>query len=77
MRIATSTICINPTFPIKQACYIECVDISKCSLIAYSNGHSPYVTGLNDNFITYEKFTDTLTLDCKKELMALYSKYGK
>ena len=59
------------------SCYIECVDISKCSLIAYSNGHSPYVTGLNDNFITYEKFTDTLTLDCKKELMALYSKYGK
>lgn len=57
--------------------YIECVDTTKCSLVAYSNGQSPYVTGINDNFITYEKFTDTLTLDCKKRLIELYSKYGK
>ena len=58
------------------SCYINCVDTSKASLVAYSNGHSPYVTGINDDFITYEKFTDTLTLDCKKKLMELYSKYG-
>ena len=57
--------------------YIECVDIAKASLIAYSNGQSPYVTGIDDDFITYEKFTDTLTIECKKALMALYSKYGK
>ena len=57
--------------------YIDCVDLSKASLIAYSNGCSPYVTGINDDFITYEKFTDTLTLECKQNLMKLYSKFGK
>lgn len=45
--------------------YISAINLENSILICYSNGYSPYVTGFDDNFITYEKFTDTLTLESK------------
>ena len=57
--------------------YIDCIDITRSALVAYSNGASPYITGINDNFITYEKFTDTVTVEAKQELMKVLEEYGK
>lgn len=57
--------------------YIDCVDTNKCALACYSNGYSPYVTGINDDFITYEKFTDTLTVETKQKYMNILKKFGK
>lgn len=57
--------------------YIECVDTTKTALGGYSNGYSPYITGINDNFITYEKFTDTVTVEAKERYMDIIRKYGK
>ncbi|MGN1343219.1 MAG: hypothetical protein ACI4U3_01475 [Traorella sp.] len=65
--------CPNEAF----SSYIDCIDTTKCSLAAYSNGYSPYITGIEDNFITYEKFTDTVTKESKIELMNLLKKFGK
>lgn len=56
--------------------YIDHVDLNKCALAGYSNGYSPYITGINDNFITYEKFTDTVTIEVKKKYMYIISKFG-
>ena len=64
--------CPNEAF----SSYIDCIDTSKCSLVAYSNGYSPYITGIDDKFITYEKFTDTVTRQTKLELMDILRKYG-
>lgn len=57
--------------------YIDYVNIEKTSLVAYSNGHSPYMTGVNDDFITYEKFTDTTTVETKKKYIKILQEYGK
>ena len=65
--------CPNEAF----SSYIDNVDTTKCALAAYSNGYSPYITGINDNFITYEKFTDTVTVETKKKYNAILSKFGK
>lgn len=56
--------------------YIQFIDISKTSIVAYSNGYSPYITGINDNLITYEKFTDTLTIESKERLIEIIAKFG-
>lgn len=48
--------------------YINAIDLENSILVCYSNGYSPYVTGFDDNFITYEKFTDTLSLESKYNL---------
>lgn len=57
--------------------YIDCVDTTKAALGAYSNGYSPYITGISDNFITYEKFTDTVDVESKKRYMDTVRRYGK
>ena len=57
--------------------YIDCMDTKRSALVAYSNGASPYITGIDDNFITYEKFTDTVTVNVKKELIKVLENYGK
>ena len=57
--------------------YINCMDIKRSALVAYANGYSPYITGIDDNFITYEKFTDTVTVEAKKELMKVLEGYGR
>jgi hypothetical protein len=69
----TIVFCPNEAF----SSYIDCVDTKRSALVAYSNGYSPYITGINDNFITYEKFTDTVTVEAKQELMKVLEKYGK
>lgn len=69
----TFVFCPNEAF----SSYIDCVDTNSCALVAYSNGYAPYITGLQDDFITYEKFTDTYTENTKRTYMALLQKYGK
>ncbi|SJZ45641.1 hypothetical protein [Anaerorhabdus furcosa] len=51
--------------------YTKAINEDDSMLICYSNGYSPYVTGINENFITYEKFTDTLTPATKHALFDL------
>ena len=48
--------------------YIQAINTDDSILICYSNGYAHYVTGIDDNFITYESFTDTLTPETKKRL---------
>lgn len=48
--------------------YIQAINTDDSVLICYSNGYAHYVTGIDDNFITYESFTDTLTPETKKRL---------
>lgn len=51
--------------------YTKAINEDDSMLICYSNGYSPYVTGINEDFITYEKFTDTLTTNTKHALFDL------
>ena len=57
--------------------YIDNVDTTKCALAGYSNGYSPYITGIDDDFITYEKFTDTVTKETKEKYNTILSRFGK
>lgn len=57
--------------------YIRCIDPSVSALVCYANGYGPYMTGIDDDFITYECFTDTLSDDTKKRYMELLAKAGK
>jgi hypothetical protein len=56
--------------------YIDCVDTTQAALVCYSNGYAPYMTGVNDDFITYECFTDTLTPETKDSFVHMLKKYG-
>ncbi|MEG0240120.1 hypothetical protein [Anaerorhabdus sp.] len=51
--------------------YTKAINEEDSMLVCYSNGYSPYVTGINENFVTYEKFTDTLTTPTKHALFDL------
>ena len=57
--------------------YHDFINLDHAILVCYSNGYSPYVTGLDDDFITYETFTDTLTLACKKQYGAHLKKLSQ
>ena len=48
--------------------YIDYVN-PNTSLVCYSNGYAPYVTNINDNFLTYERFTDTFSTKTKQQLI--------
>jgi hypothetical protein len=54
--------------------YIHAIDSEKCALVCYANGYAPYMTGIHDDFITYECFTDTLTKSTKEKYIALLKK---
>lgn len=56
--------------------YIKAMNREHSVLVAYSNGYRPYVSGIEDNFITYETFTDTLTKETKQNYFNLLKKYG-
>ena len=56
--------------------YIGAMNKEHSVLAAYSNGYRPYVTGIGDDFITYETFTDTLTTETKQNYFNLLKKYG-
>jgi len=58
------------------SCYIDCIDSSRTALVCYSNGYGPYMTGIHDDFITYESFTDTLTEQTKMKYMEIIKKEG-
>ena len=57
--------------------YIKAINKEHSVLIGYSNGYRPYVSGIEDNFITYETFTDTLTKETKQNYFNLLKKYGE
>lgn len=49
--------------------YIESLNSKKSALVCYSNGYEPYVTPIDFKILTYETFTDTLTIETKKEII--------
>ena len=49
--------------------YMDCVDKEKRLLISYSNGYGPYVLPIGFEYITYEMFTDTLTVKTKERII--------
>ncbi len=57
--------------------YLEAIDLEKATIGCYSNGYGPYITGIDDDFITYERFTDTLTKDCKEDLFKTINRLSK
>ncbi len=57
--------------------YLDALDTQTSALACYSNGYAPYVTGIQDNFITYERFTDTLTTSCKQQLFETLQQISK
>ncbi|MCI8540313.1 MAG: hypothetical protein HFE67_02190, partial [Erysipelotrichaceae bacterium] len=57
--------------------YNDFINLKHSILVCYSNGYSPYVTGLADDFITYETFTDTLTPACKQQYAKHLEHLGK
>lgn len=68
----TIVFCPNEAF----SSYINCVDTTKTALGCYSNGYSPYMCGIKDDFITYEKFTDTYSVDTKIKYMEILKEFG-
>ena len=54
--------------------YISALNKEKASLVCYSNGYGPYVTGIGKQRITYELFTDTFSLKTKQEMFDLFKK---
>lgn len=57
--------------------YNDFIQLDHSILVCYSNGYSPYVTGLQDDFITYETFTDTLSKACKQQYAKHLEYLGK
>jgi len=57
--------------------FIDCIDTSKAVLACYSNGYAPYVTDPDFKGLTYEKFTDTLTVPTKQAYKRILSGWGR
>ncbi len=57
--------------------YLKTIDTTKSILGCYSNGYTNYVTGLDFQALTYESFTDTLSLSTKKALIEQIVTYSK
>lgn len=53
------------------------VDDSFCALGCYSNGYAPYMCGPDQHLLTYETFTDTVTRECKLNIVQLLNQWGK
>ncbi len=51
--------------------YMSPLDLSKTMLVSYSNGYGPYVLPIDFPYLTYEMFTDTLTVQTKEKLMEI------
>ncbi|MCF0108997.1 MAG: hypothetical protein HUJ57_02730, partial [Erysipelotrichaceae bacterium] len=52
--------------------YLNEFDLDKKMLVSYSNGYGPYVLPIGFPYVTYEMFTDTITDDCKRELIEIF-----
>ena len=53
--------------------YLGMLNLTKTMLVSYSNGYGPYVLPIDFPFLTYESFTDTLTVKTKEKLMDIIS----
>ncbi|MDI9540700.1 MAG: hypothetical protein QM204_04405 [Bacillota bacterium] len=53
--------------------YMSPLDLSKTILVSYSNGYGPYILPIGFPYLTYEMFTDTLTVQTKEKLMKIIS----
>lgn len=51
--------------------YIDALNRPTSSLVCYSNGYGPYVTGVDFNLLTYESLSGTFSNDTKKAMMQL------
>ena len=51
--------------------YMNLLDLDKELLVSYSNGYGPYVLPIDFKYITYEMFTDTLTLETKEKIIEI------
>ncbi|NLZ75093.1 MAG: hypothetical protein GX914_01160 [Erysipelotrichia bacterium] len=51
--------------------YMSPLDLSKTMLVSYSNGYGPYVLPIDFPYLTYEMFTDTLTVQTKEKLIEI------
>lgn len=51
--------------------YMNLLDLDKEILVSYSNGYGPYVLPIDFKYITYEMFTDTLTLETKEKIIEI------
>ena len=49
--------------------YLDYINTEKDVLVCYSNGYEAYVTPPHSKLLTYETFTDTLTIETKEELI--------
>ncbi|MFV0255647.1 MAG: hypothetical protein ACK5G7_05930 [Erysipelotrichaceae bacterium] len=56
--------------------FLNYLNLNDTILICYANGYCPYVSDINENFITYERFTDTLSISTKKELIKTLSEFS-
>lgn len=52
------------------------VDDSFCTLVCYSNGEAPYMTGPGQYLLTYETFTDTVTDKIKYKIKDVLNSWG-
>ena len=52
--------------------YMDLFDPSRNLLVSYSNGYGPYILPIGFEYLTYETFTDTLTVSTKEKLMDLF-----
>ena len=51
--------------------YMNYIDRDKEMLVSYSNGYGPYVLPIDFKYITYEMFTDTLTVETKEKIIEI------
>ena len=49
--------------------YLNGLDLDKKMLVSYSNGYGPYILPIKFPFVTYEMFLDTLSDDCKRNII--------
>jgi len=49
--------------------YLNEIDLDTKMLVSYSNGYGPYILPIKFPYVTYEMFLDTLTDDCKRNII--------
>lgn len=49
--------------------YLNGLDLDKKMLVSYSNGYGPYILPIKFPYVTYEMFLDTLSDNCKRDIM--------
>lgn len=57
--------------------YLDYINLNNTIMVCYSNGYHPYLTPINTNLITYERFMDTISLETKEKYIEIIKEYGK